>query len=433
MTHADSLEVHVEIEGETIFAGNAQFHRSRGRLTATTFQCDPTYLEHPRAYRLDPALELVSGAQHVEGLPGAFSDSAPDRWGRNLIAKRERATALGENRRADSLDDVDFLAGVADLTRQGALRFRVDPNGAFIDVETAVPRLLMLPELLRAAEAAANDGEDGLEAVKLLLAAGTGSLGGARPKASVRGENDRLMIAKFPHREDDWDVMAWEATALELAEAAGVRVATHRLIRIDGRHLLLLDRFDRSDEGHRIGYMSAMTLLEHRDGESADYVEIAEMLTEISAEALTDRRQLFLRAAVNVGLNNTDDHLRNHGFLRKSRGWVLSPAFDINPNPNSSQRQTAIGGADSGEFAAEGLVQLATTCRLSPAEARKCLHQAGAALGRWREVAAGNGIPEAQLSRFAGTFAEGIAALKRATALFPEGGAPVRGRRFGPR
>ncbi|KQV06435.1 HipA N-terminal domain-containing protein [Leifsonia sp. Root112D2] len=152
----DALEVHVDLEEATVLAGRAQFHRTRGRLTATTFQYDRSYLAHPAAYEIDPALRLVSGTQHTPGLPGGFADSAPDRWGRNLIKKRERGLARQESRRARELDDVDFLTGVGDITRQGALRFRADadPAAVFLDPDHAVPRLIHLPELLHAADTA---------------------------------------------------------------------------------------------------------------------------------------------------------------------------------------------------------------------------------------------------------------------------------------
>lgn len=416
MTLHDDLEVHVELDGATVLAGRAQFHRSRGSLTSTTFQYDRAYLAHTKAYQLDPALSLVSGTQQTTGLPGAFADSAPDRWGRNLIKKRERILARHESRRPRDFDDADYLAGVSDITRQGAIRYRStdDPAAPFLDPGHDVPPLIRLPELLRAADAAASDDEDDFEAVKMLLAAGTGSLGGARPKATVLDENDRQLIAKFPHHEDAWDVMAWEATALDLAAAAGVQVARHRLVQVDHRHALLLDRFDRDQHDHRIGYVSAMTMLEHRDGEHADYVDIAERLSEISARATDDAHQLFRRVAVSVGLNNTDDHLRNHGFLRARGGWTLSPAFDVNPNPGPELRQTTIGGADLPGDEADGLIELARACRLPPAEARTVLADVADALDRWRDVAVGNDVPHSQLARFEDSFAAGLRTLREA-------------------
>lgn len=425
MTHYDALQVHLELAEATVFVGQAQFHRGRGALTSTTFQYDRGYIAHPDAYPIDPAFDLVSGTQHTQGLPGSFADSAPDRWGRNLIKKRERAIARGEDRRPQELDDADFLAGVSDVTRQGALRFRADDESPFVDPGHTVPRLVRLPELLHAADVAAMDGSaDDLQAVKALLDAGTGSLGGARPKAAVLGDDGRQLIAKFPHFEDAWDVMAWEATALDLAGAAGVRTPVHRLVQIEGRHLLLLDRFDRTaGTGNvgpgRVGYISAMTLLENRDGETADYIDIAERLEEVSARPKDDAVQLFRRVAVSVGLNNTDDHLRNHGVLRARAGWVLSPVFDVNPNPEPDARQTTIAGADSVSDEAEGLRGLAQACRLTPERADAELARVAEALADWRDAAAANGLRAAGLSRFRPSFDTGIATLRAAAAAAP--------------
>jgi serine/threonine-protein kinase HipA len=418
MTHYETLQVHLDLEGATILVGQAQFHRSRGALSSTTFQYDAAYLAHPRAYQIDPALPLVSGSQYTSGLPGAFSDSAPDRWGRNLIKKRERALALEQSRRSRELDDVDFLAGVSDITRQGALRYRPDDRTAFIDVGHTVPRLVRLPELLHAADLAAADADD-LEAVKALLDAGTGSLGGARPKAAVLGDDGRQLIAKFPHHDDAWDVMAWEATALDLAAEVGVVVPAHRLVRIEGRHLLLLNRFDRifnpeAPAPRRIGYISAMTLLEHRDGEGADYVEIAEALEEVSASPKEDALQLLRRVAVSVGLNNTDDHLRNHGFLRGRAGWILSPAFDINPNPSQDTRQTTIAGAETFDNEADGILELAQACRLEVDRARTELTRVADVLADWRAAATQNDVPAGELNKFQESFDSGISALRDA-------------------
>lgn len=414
MTRHDTLDVHVEIAGETIFAGRAQFHRGRGELTSTTFQYDLDYLAHPRAYQVDPALGLYSGTQQVTGLPGAFADCAPDRWGRNLIRKRERALALEEERRARTLDDVDFLAGVSDHTRQGALRFRTGVGSPFLDPDHAVPKMIRLPELMRASEAAAGEGAQELAAVKTLLDAGTGSLGGARPKAAVRGDDDngRLLIAKFPHHEDDWDVMAWEATALDLAKAAGVTVPTYKLLQVEGRHVLLLERFDRTANNQRIGYMSAMTLLERRDGQGGDYIEIAEQIEDVGGQVKKDLAELFLRAVVNVGLHNTDDHLRNHGFLRGEVGWVICPVFDVNPEPEPKQRQTTIAGASGIDDEADGLAELARACRLNAAQTRAELDRIADVLERWRDTAAANGIGSAEITRFSPEIEQGIAVLR---------------------
>jgi serine/threonine-protein kinase HipA len=412
VTGRDDLEVHIELDGGTVLAGHAQFQRSRGRFQGTTFQYETGYLARPSAYEIDPALRLTSGTQYTQGLPGAFSDSAPDRWGRNLIQKQERAISRQDSRAARTLDDVDYLIGVSDVTRQGALRFRTDADAPFLDADHRVPKLVHLPELLRAADSAVGDADD-YAAVKALLAAGTGSLGGARPKASVLGTDGRQLIAKFPHHTDAWDVMAWEATALDLAAEAGVTVPAHRLSRVDGRHLLLLERFDRSPGG-RIGYMSAMTVLELHDGDAADYADIVERLPEMSSRPTGDSHELFRRVAVSVGINNTDDHLRNHGFLRDRAGWSLSPAFDLNPNPEPTLRQTTIAGSDTIDDEADGLRALAASCRLSSAGARDQLQLVIAALETWPDVALRNGVAAPELARFEDSFAAGVDSLRRA-------------------
>jgi HipA-like C-terminal domain/Sigma-70, region 4 len=201
-----------------------------------------------------------------------------------------------------------------------------------------VPKIVNLPEVLNASDRVARgdtiDLAD-LSAIRILLDAGTGTLGGARPKASVVGDDGVLQIAKFPHPDDDWEVMAWEKTALDLAERAGIEVPRRTIAHINGRAVLLLDRFDRSG-GQRVGYMSAMTLVQGRDGGGSgarDYLELAAELADVSAATDADLSALWRRIAFSVAIHNTDDHFRNHGFLRQGSGWRLSPVFDVNPNP----------------------------------------------------------------------------------------------------
>lgn len=208
------IEVHVDLDGRPIRAGVAYFAYGR-RGVSTSFTYDSAYLADPRSVDLEPALPRQSGQQYVNGLPGAFADTAPDRWGRNLIDKGRRALQLEEHRRLPTATEVDYLLGVSDLTRQGELRFALLGHADFLGPGHEVPKLVSLPRLLAAADRIDGDGE--LAAVKELLDAGSGSLGGARPKASVRGDDDELLIAKFPHRSDAWNVMAWEKVALDLA------------------------------------------------------------------------------------------------------------------------------------------------------------------------------------------------------------------------
>lgn len=394
-----TVEVLVDVPGGACLVGRAHFTRARGQVS-TTFIYDPGYLVGGGT-SIDPALPLVSGAQHQSGLVRAFADSAPDRWGRNLIEKAERARAREEGRFPRRLDDLDFLLGVSDDTRQGALRYRLAGGRAFLGKPATVPRLVSLPELLRASDELASD-EDSTVAVKQLLGTGTTGLGGARPKASVRLEDGSLAIAKFPHSSDRWDVMAWEATALDLLEAAGIRTPRRRLARVGERSVLILHRFDRTVEGHRIGYISAMTALSAADGQNRDYAEFAEAIRDLSWSPKADSHELFDRVVASVALGNTDDHLRNHGFLADRGSWTLSPVFDVNPSPDPQRaRSTSIMGADAPPDEAEALLALAEECSLSPAQARERTVRVIGAVGGWRDAARRNGVREQEISMMA--------------------------------
>lgn len=297
------------------------------------------------------------------------------------------------------MSDVDFLLGVSDHTREGALRFRAADDGPFLDPSAAVPLLIELPRLLHASDAVARDA-GAHDAIKALLDAGSGSLGGARPKASV-ADGGRLHIAKFPHPSDEWDVMAWEKTALDLAERAGIRTPARRLTVVDGRSVLLLERFDRRD-GRRVGYVSAMTMLGAQDGDVLDYAELAEALPEYSSRATADLRELWRRIVVSVAIHNTDDHMRNLGFLRDRSGWSLAPVFDINPNPAlGSTRVTSIGGGRSVSDEIDGLVATAPTFRVSTGDSSAIIREVVVAVSLWREVAAANGIARREREQFA--------------------------------
>lgn len=398
--------------GRTFAVGDAHFNVRRGRLTAS-FSYDREYLALPGAYAVDPALHLTMGAWPLpQGIPRAFSDAAPDRWGRNLIARRIRAQASAIGEPGPTLDDRDYLLGVSDETRQGALRFKTDADGEFQHPAPEVPKLIALPSLLHAADAVSRDAPDSMAAIKTLLDAGTGSLGGARPKASVR-DDARLIIAKFPHHNDDWNVITWEKTALDLAEAAGISVPARQLISIEGNPVLLLDRFDR-DGVQRVGYISAMTLLEAQDGQPRDYTEIAEVLPESSTAAVTDLQQLWRRIAFSIAIHNTDDHLRNHGFLRQGSGWRLAPAFDLNPNPELAvHRVTSIGGATRPAEEVDALLAYAEIFGLSNSQAHTILREVVSAAEEWESLARKNGVAQAEMTRFRPTLEHTIDALRR--------------------
>lgn len=400
---SDRLFVAVEIGGETVEAGVAFVERHRNS-TSTTFRYDDDYLANPLGYALDPSLSMFEGTQAVSGLPGAFQDCSPDRWGRNLVGKRIRAEALQQGRAAPSVGELDYLIGVSDQTRQGALRFRLEREGAFLDPDPGVPKLVELPHLLRAADIVAKDDSDDMAAIKLLLDAGSGSLGGARPKASVRSDQG-LLIAKFPHHSDEWDVMAWEKTALDLAARAGIDVPKSELVAISGRRVLLLNRFDRLGLKGRVGYISAMTLVGGSDGGEYDYQDLVDFLPEHGSRVKSDLMQLWRRVAFSVAIHNTDDHLRNHGFLQEAAGWQLSPLFDVNPNPSLGDlRSTTIAGAQSPTEEVEGLMVLAGECGLAPNDARGVLDEILSATADWRQLATKNGLAESALARFHDVF-----------------------------
>lgn len=405
-----AIDVIVQIGGEDVPAGRLWAHR-RGRVESATFAYLPAYLAHVERYALDPQLPMLAGQQQTpagQALFGAFSDAAPDGWGRRLIQRNElrRARELGAARR--SIAEIDYLLGVRDDLRQGALRFRDPEKGAYLAAHRGgVPHLIELRRLLAAAEQLERDDVSD-EDLRLLLEGGS-SLGGARPKAHVIDEHDRLGIAKFPAPAgDEWDVVAWEAVALELAREAGIRVPPFELHRIDGKAVLVIERFDR--EGRtRLGYVSAMTMLEATDGQQGTYLEIAGAIEERCAFPQADLRELWRRIVFSRLISNTDDHLRNHGFIAKSTaGWSLAPAFDLNPNPEPGRKRfsTTIDGSESRDelqIAAES----ATLFRLTPEEARTAIAEVRAAIARWREVAARFGLAQEEVERMREAFEPG--------------------------
>lgn len=387
------------------------YSQVRRRTVTSSLRYTDDYVAAVRAYALEPALPLTLAAQPLDQvLPRSWADAAPDRWGRTLIERRWRASASDAGDRAH--DDRDYLLAVSDLTRQGALRFRVDGEPAFLAEATSVPPLVELPRLLRASDAVVRDNDD-FAAVKALLDAGTASLGGARPKASVR-DGDTLHIAKFPKPGDEWNVMLWESVALELASRCGVQVSEWRVVPIDSRHVLVLKRFDRSG-AQRLGYISALTLTRGRDGELGDYLTIADELAAHGADVASDLRQLWLRIAVGVALHNTDDHMRNHGFLRARAGWHLAPAFDINPEPVAATRHaTALGGRDDSAGMAEQLITQAAAFGVTADRARAECARVAEVVSHWREVARFAGVPAHEIDRFSEAIDTGVASLRGA-------------------
>lgn len=391
-----TVEVHLDVGDQTVLVGQAHFTRPRGQIS-TSFLYDTNYLRS-QGMSIDPSLPLVSGAQHQRGLVRAFADSAPDRWGRNLVEKAERTRARLEGRTPRRLDDLDFLLGVSDDTRQGALRFRLPGHEHYLGEPSQVPKLIALPQLVQAADELSSDGE-AAAAVKMLLNTGTTGLGGARPKASIRLKDGSLGMAKFPHSSDQWDVMAWEATSLDLLDRIGIRTPQRQLARIGDRSVLVLRRFDRDNKGQRRGYISAMTAVGANDGDQFDYADIAEAIRDLSRSPNEDHRELFDRVVAYVALGNTDDHLRNHGFISERQSWELSPAFDVNPHPQlSNQRATSIMGSDSWPEEADSLIAFAQECGLKSEYARQRLAHVVEQFSEWKAIARSHDIAEREIT-----------------------------------
>jgi len=402
------VQVYVAVGGGDVLAGTLYSHRRRG-LESATFTYTSTYLGTPGAYALDPELPLTSGALQTRvgrALFGALTDCAPDRWGRTLLTRREAALARADGRATRTLGEIDYLLGVRDDLRQGALRFRAGADEFLASDDTGVPALTDLSALLDLAARADSDTAD-LADLQRLIRVGS-SLGGARPKAHVLDNNGRIAIAKFPSaNHDTWNVMAWEKVALDLAERSGIDVPPSRLLNLAGRNVLVIDRFDRTSTADRIGYVSAMTMLEASDGDQRSYLEIAEVIENSSARATAELHQLWRRIVLSVLISNTDDHLRNHGFLHE-RGdvWRLAPAFDLNPNPAPGLKylSTAIGDADDSASLSSAL-SVAEYFRLSEAQARATMREVAAAVSRWRHVAGLHQLPASEIAAMEPAFA----------------------------
>lgn len=362
-----------------------------------------------RAFAIDPELPLTPGDFHPSAgraLHGVFRDSAPDRWGRGLMERREADEARREGRKPRRLGDWHFLTGVSDAARMGGLRLRDAQTARWVDDRApGVPPAARLRELEAAARAIDEEGAAAQpeypEWLRILVVPGS-SLGGARPKASFTDEDGSLWLAKFPANDDRRDVGAWEFVAHELARAAGVETPTARLARFGSRHhTFCVKRFDRAGASRRM-YASAMTLLQRDDGEAASYLEIAEALQREgdAARLEADLRQLYRRVAFSILVGNRDDHLRNHGFLRGPTGWRLAPAFDINPNPDKREHVLAIDETDPRPDLG-ALRATARFYRLKSTAAARIEAQVRKAVGTWRRVAADVGLGASELDALA--------------------------------
>jgi len=418
-----NIEVTVQIDGVDVVAGTLFTRASRG-IESSTFRYSSTYLSRADAYELEPSLPLSESPSHTplqKPLFNACEDSAPDRWGRMLMLRAERNRSDTDHSTPRQLLARDYLLGVSDFQRQGALRYRFEGTTNFLASDaTGVPKLISLPGLLSAADAYANDSATASD-IRDLVHAG-GSLGGARPKAAVIDNDGRLSIAKFPKATEDesWDVIGWEKTALDLARHCGVDAVQGQLIAIGSRNALVVPRFDRIGD-QRVGFVSALTVLEANDGEIGHgYLDIVEWLDRNSAAAAKDAHELWRRIIFTIAIGNTDDHLRNHGFLRTSAGWRLSPAFDLNPTPEPGPKflSTAIGFDDTrADF--EVALSVAGYFSLTPSAATTVLTDTLIGLRRWREVAHKNGLKNVDIEIMASALAQSTALLEALVGTSP--------------
>ena len=315
--------------------------------------------------------------------------------------ERERARAASVTPR--TLGKADFLLGVRDDTRQGAIRFRQPGDGAYYSAHHhAVPRLIEVARLMRAADRLREDGGFDRDLADLIDAGS--SLGGARPKAAVMSSACRLTIAKFPRSgSDEWDAPAWEEAQLRLARLAGISVASSQLLPIAGRHVLLVDRFDRQGSP-RVAFASALTMLEASDGERRSYLEIADLIERNSPKAEADLCELYRRIIFSVLTANTDDHLRNHAFLRERDGWSLSPAYDLNPNPDNPARLSTAIDFDDTSASIDVALAVGGHFRLSPIAARGLIADIERATSSWRDVARQLGLPAMEIERMTAAY-----------------------------
>ena len=400
--------VYVDLQGTPHLVGRL-WARMRKERESATFEYDKSWLTHPERFSLEPALKLGPGPFHTPSdkpLFGAIGDSAPDRWGRVLMRRAERRRAEREGQTPRTVQEIDYLLLVDDEARQGALRFAEREGGPFLaeQAPTKIPPLIELPRLLSAAEHVMSD-TDSDEDLRLLLAPGS-SLGGARPKASVRDRDGHLAIAKFPNKGDEINTVLWEGVALTLAAMAGIPIPAWRLETVADKPVLLLRRFDR-EHGMRLPFLSAMSMLDAKDNEARSYLEFVDILRQHGAVPKEDMHALWRRIVFSILISNTDDHLRNHGFLWAGpAGWRLSPAYDLNPVPTDIKPRvltTAID-LDDGTASLKLALQVASYFELGEDEAHKIAGQVGQAVATWRKVAAKLGLTAAEIDRISSAF-----------------------------
>ena len=400
---------------EPVYMGRLQAEYVRAK-EIFSFSYSDSWLNSSYSQILDPELQFFSGSQYASDEKpnfGIFLDSSPDRWGRLLMKRREAAAARSESRSERTLRESDYLLGVFDGHRMGALRFKENPDGPFLNnnEELASPPWTSIKELeqisLRLENEEAADDPDYLKWLSMLINP-CSSLGGSRPKASVLDNKNNLWIAKFPSRNDIKNTGGWEMVTNELAINAGINVALSMVRKFSSPHYTFLTkRFDRTSSGERIHYASAMTMLGYDYGtdfhEGVSYLEIVNFLTENGADVENDLKELWRRIVYNIFISNTDDHLRNHGFILTEKGWILSPAFDINPNEDGAGLSLNIS-LDDNALNLDIPLEIAEYFRLNKESGVKIIEQIKKSVSRWRTAADKYKLPRSEQEIMAKAF-----------------------------
>lgn len=408
-SHRRTVYVYAHWEGmsDPLLVGILCSERLKGN-EIFSFEYDDEWLRNGSSHLLDPDLQLYQGhhyqSEEQENF-GMFLDSSPDRWGRILMRRREAALARVENRSEQKLFETDYLLGVYDGHRMGALRFKLEKDGPFLDdnKELASPPWTSIRALeqisLRLEEDDVMDDPEYLNWLRMLLAPGA-SLGGARPKASIVDRDDSLWIAKFPSRNDQGDIGGWEVVTYELAIAAGINMAESKAQKFSSdQYTFLTKRFDRTASGERLHFASALTMLDYEDGQDykdgASYLELVEFIMNHGANVNQDLEQLWRRIVFSICISNTDDHLRNHGFLLSERGWLLSPAYDINPDETGRGLKLNISDTDNA-LNLDLAMEVSEYFRLKESRAREIISEVKASINNWRDIAIKYGISRAE-------------------------------------
>lgn len=395
--------VYISLSNENYFVGTLWSHFNRGRETSD-FEYSKDWLKNPKAFSLEPALFLGAGKQvnpRQTPLFGSFGDSAPDTWGRILMRRYETQIAKDENRSPRTLNEIDYLLYVNDCARQGALRFRTEDNNDFLFPGNlkSIPPLVNLTKLLAATEKVV-DFEERNSDLQLLLAPGS-SLGGARPKASVIDKDENLCIAKFPKKDDYTNNVLWEAVALTLAKNCGLNVQEWSLHKAGKKNVIVLKRFDRNGNT-RIPFLSATSMLNAIDNDSQthSYLDIADAIRQNGATPKEDLKELWKRIVFSILISNTDDHLRNHGFLYVNEaGWKLSPLYDVNPScDNKNVLSTYITETDNSQ-SLDLALEVCEYFEISIENAKTIILDMKNKIKNWKTVAKQFGLSKSEIDK----------------------------------